>query len=185
MKHLSYALFVILTAGCGAHHASAPFVFHVKFSQSVELKQGDQVRMLGVPVGKVEHVGISEQPGGPPPTVDVEVSILDPKVRVRRADSFQVGTQGLLGEGYLEIDPAQVKSPPIAEGSTVIGKVTTFSLSPEITAEIQPLMEIAEKLAELPPAERKLMIEQFTKLLDKAPKNPSHREAGPPRNGAK
>jgi hypothetical protein len=60
----------------------------------------------------------------------------------------------------------------------VAGKqVPTFSFSPDWLDEVQSLMEIAKKLAALPPKERKLMIARFTKLLDKAPKNTSGKEA--------
>jgi ABC-type transporter Mla subunit MlaD len=65
-----------------------PFVFHVKFSQSVELKPGAQVRMAGVPVGEVEHVAISQQSEDAPPTVDVQVSITNPKVGSGRPIPF-------------------------------------------------------------------------------------------------
>src|SRR5512146_1283337 len=101
MKHCILVLCAALVASCNVRH---DFGFHVRFDQAVGLKAGDQVRMQGVQVGTVESVSVVQLSNSSQPTVDVAVSINDPKVQVRKADTFRIATEGLLGPEYLEID---------------------------------------------------------------------------------
>jgi phospholipid/cholesterol/gamma-HCH transport system substrate-binding protein len=178
MKFLYVVMGALFGMACAARRGPSPFGFRVEFSQTVGLKPGDQVCMLGVPIGKVKQVNVMQKSSGAQPVVDVEVSIRDSNIRVRKDDTFRIATEGLLGNDYLEIDPAKFQSPPIATGSAVPGEVSAFS--PMVIANVQPLMEIARKLAALPPDEQTLMMTKFLKLLDQAPKNPSHGNAGQP-----
>ena len=164
----------MFAVGCAVHKSTGAFGFRVQFNQAVDLKAGDQVRMLGVQVGKVKRISVAQSSSRSQPVVDVAVLVDDPKVQVRKADTIRMATEGLLGPEYLEIDPATVQSLPIAPGSTVTGEPEEAAFSPKLAANLQPLLEIASKLAALPPAERKLMMDKFLKLLDQASKSSPH-----------
>jgi ABC-type transporter Mla subunit MlaD len=161
MKSAVVILGFILTLSCTGNRRARNFSFIVQFAQAPGLKAGDEVRCLGVPVGKVESIKIEQPRGSASPLLDVSVSLNDDAVRVRQNDSFRVATTGLLGEAYLEMDP---------------GKGDSASLQ-NLAANFQPLFEIATKLVSLPPGERERMAAEFLRVLDEAskkssPKNP-------------
>ena len=175
MKQCLLVLCAMLAVGCAARHN---FQFHVRFDQAVRLKAGDEVCMRGVPVGKVERVSLTQLPNSNQMAVDVAVLITDSKVQVRKGDTFRTETAGLLGQDYLEIDPVCVQSPPIAPGGAVTGERNATAFSPKLLANLQPVLEIAGKLAALPPDERKSMLDKFLKLLDQAQTNKKSDEPG-------
>lgn len=170
MKSVVIFLSVALTLSCTNRHKSRNFNFIVQFKQPAGLKAGDQVRCLGVAVGKVESVTIEQSNVSAPPLADVAVSLEKATIRVRRGDSFRVATAGLLGEAYLEIDPGKGSSPPITEGATVLGE-NSPSLR-DLHSNFKPLVEISTRLESLPPSERERMAAKFIELLDKASKKP-------------
>ena len=175
MKSAVVILGFILTLSCAGNRRARNFSFIVQFAQAPGLKAGDEVRCLGVPVGKVESIKIEQPRGSASPLLDVSVSLNDDAVRVRQNNSFRVATTGLLGEAYLEMDPGKGDSAPIADGATVAGE-SSPSLQ-NLAANFQPLFEIATKLVSLPPGERERMAAEFLRVLDEAskkssPKNP-------------
>jgi ABC-type transporter Mla subunit MlaD len=181
MKFVGFILCALLTASCAGHLNSGNFRFVVKFSQGAALKPGDKVECLGVPVGKVESIAISQSGTSTPPVTNITVLLSDDTIHVRENDSFHVATTGLLGEAYLEIDPGREDSPPIPEGATVRGE-SGPSLR-DLAANFQPLVKIASKLASLPPGKREEVLTKFLQLLDEASKKPTKKATG--KNGAR
>lgn len=175
MKLALVFLCAVLAAGCSSQSKSGNFRFVVQFAEGAGLKRGDKVKCLGVPVGEVESITVSQSKASTPPAANIGVLLNDSTIHVRKNDSFRVATNGLLGEAYLQIDPGREDSPPLPEGATVRGE-SGPSLH-DLEANYQPLAKIASKLASLPSGRREEMLTKFLQLLDEASKEPAKNPA--------
>lgn len=85
------------------------------------LQAGSPVRLVGVTVGAVEEVGLSEMRDDPKRHAAVRFRVYSQYAPDIRADSEAfVTTEGLLGQSVLELTRG-VKGEPIAEGGVVRG----------------------------------------------------------------
>jgi phospholipid/cholesterol/gamma-HCH transport system substrate-binding protein len=83
------------------------------------LKTGAVVRLAGVDVGNVSRVRLSGRPG-PNEAVEIVMEVSERFVGDIRADSeILLGTEGLLGERYINMTKGSPESPAISEGGTV------------------------------------------------------------------
>jgi phospholipid/cholesterol/gamma-HCH transport system substrate-binding protein len=71
--------------------------YSADFTEAAGLKHGDEVRVAGVKVGKVTHVGLD---GG-----QVKVAFLVRHTWIGDASTAAIGIKTLLGEKYLALDP--------------------------------------------------------------------------------
>ncbi|MGH9867445.1 MAG: MlaD family protein [Candidatus Polarisedimenticolia bacterium] len=92
--------------------------YQVLMKDSAGVGEGDGVRVAGVEVGRVQRVTL--RPGQEWP-VALEV-VLDPEILVRTDSSARIGSLGLLGSPFLEIDPGSAQAPPLAPGSPIMGQ---------------------------------------------------------------
>ena len=155
-------LFVLGASGCG----NRPFRFQVMFPEAPGLKVGSEVRYLGLKVGDVTKILIQQPENGATPQVAVAVTLANKGIQIRRADRFGIGTQGLLGEAYLDITPGPISSPLISEGSAVQGELTALPLK-NVSAVVDPY-GLTAKLNSLPEDKREDLLKTFNKLVDEA-----------------
>ncbi len=156
------ALLVLGLPAC-SHRA---FRFQVTFPGAPGLKTGSEVRYLGLKVGEVEKVFIQQPQSSGTPEIVVIVAVKDRSVHIRRDDKFGVATQGLLGDGYLDITPGPSNSPILSEGATVRGELSTIRLKDGST--LVDSFDLAAKLNSLPKEKREELLKTFNRLLDEA-----------------
>nr|WP_092071071.1 MlaD family protein [Dendrosporobacter quercicolus]NSL48470.1 MCE family protein [Dendrosporobacter quercicolus DSM 1736]SDM17954.1 phospholipid/cholesterol/gamma-HCH transport system substrate-binding protein [Dendrosporobacter quercicolus] len=88
---------------------------HAVFNQVNGLKEGNLVRYAGVDIGKVNAVQMI--PSG------VQVTMLiHTGTKIPETARFSIGTDGLLGEKYIDIAPPREPSGVLAPGATVRGE---------------------------------------------------------------
>lgn len=85
----------------------------VAFDSAAGLNEKSDVRMAGVPVGKVEKIAL----GNGKALVTLKI---DAKVPLRENASARVANLGLLGEKYIELDPGTPNAPPLVSENKVI-----------------------------------------------------------------
>jgi len=85
------------------------------FNQVSGLKDGNVVRYAGVEIGRVTAVKTT------PEGVEVLMRI-NPGVRIPEGSKFAIGTDGLLGEKFINITPPRTLSSYLAPGSEVRGE---------------------------------------------------------------
>jgi len=91
------------------------YPLNVMFSQVNGLKEGNVVRFAGVEVGQVDEVK--------PVTAGVEVRIrINPGVKIPVGSTFAIGTDGLLGEKFVNITPPQTLSSYLEPNAIVRGE---------------------------------------------------------------
>ena len=81
------------------------------------VRAGDQVRMSGVEVGRVEEVNL--RPGEEWPVV-FRISV-DKNLPMGEKSSARFASDGLLGGGFLAIDPGTVGDPPLPTEQPILG----------------------------------------------------------------
>ena len=79
--------------------------YNIVFPDAGLLQKGDQVRLNGIPIGKVEKIGLS---GG---KVLVRVSI-NSKIKIRKDAKVVVGDVGLFGTNYIKISQYRTTKNP-------------------------------------------------------------------------
>jgi ABC-type transporter Mla subunit MlaD len=154
--------FVLFQWGCG----SKSFRFFVAFDEAPGLKIGNEVRYLGLKVGKVEKISIQQSEGTTKPQVLVTVAILDRGLKLRRDDHFKIGTLGFLGEDCLNITPGASTSALIPEGETVHGEGYFIDL--EKAPIFLKALLLASRLNSLPEDKREDLLKAFERLIDQA-----------------
>jgi ABC-type transporter Mla subunit MlaD len=142
------------------------FRFQIVFSEAPALKEGCQVRYLGLEVGRVEEITLNRSPNGGSPEVSVAVALKEKNIPIRRDDKFTIATAGLLGEAFVDIRPGPSNSPAIPSGSTVRGEILAFS--PETISSYQSAIGIAARLDALPVEKREKLTKTFNELIDAA-----------------
>jgi len=111
----------IFSAGSG-HRLLAQQVRYVTYLPDVaDLQPGSPVRLVGVTVGAVESVGLSEFAGDPRRHAAVRIRVYSEYAEDIRTDSEAfVTTEGLLGQSVLELTRG-VKGEPLAGGGEIRG----------------------------------------------------------------
>lgn len=94
--------------------------YHIQFANAAGLKSGDDVRILGIPVGSVDAVQVE---GG---HVRVDVSVKD-DIKIGNASSASIEVATVLGNVYVQIESAG--SGALPEGGTIPVSRTTVPYS--------------------------------------------------------
>ena len=107
-------LYLWLSFGGASPLAPKGYRFQVDFPQASQLGEQADVRISGVPVGRVAQVG-------PGPGNSTRATIeLDARFAPARRDMRALlRTKTLLGEAYVELTPGRPSAPPIPEGGTL------------------------------------------------------------------
>lgn len=101
------AAFIILEMVGGIDFLKGGYRLHSRFKDVSELKTGDPVKMAGVQIGRVEHVGLDES--------RVKVTFKVDRGAVVKTDSkATIKFTGLMGQNYLSIDFGSPESPKAA-----------------------------------------------------------------------
>ncbi len=159
------------------------FRFQIAFPEAPDVKEGAQVRYLGIEVGSVEKVTVNSEAGDASPHVVVSVVIREKKVHIRQNDKFAIATAGLLGEAFVDIRPGPASAPNLAAGTTMPGEVYAGSL--KSLSEFLTGIGVSKKFELLPPQRREVLIKSFNEMVDSAIEeelrkpDESHRPAEP------
>lgn len=106
--------FMIVYLG-GVSFGEKGYPLQAVFSEVGGLKEGNVVRYAGVDVGRVERVQTSDQ--------GVEVRLrIKPGVKIPEGSRFAIGTDGLLGEKFINIVPPRQSTNYLAPNSVVQGE---------------------------------------------------------------
>jgi len=118
----------------------------VKFSDASGLLKGSDVYLSGAVIGKV-----TTDPHPIPDTQLVEVHLkIDSNVRLRKDARYVIGSSGLLGDRFVDVQPVQYapdqpKADYIEDGATIRGAETTdFS---KLADSAEPLIQRANDIA--------------------------------------
>ncbi|MEH3032750.1 MAG: MCE family protein [Aeromicrobium erythreum] len=129
--------------------------YHAQFSEIGSLKEGNEVRVAGVPVGKVNKIELDGN------KVDVTFKI-DKGTKLGKDTSASVGIRTLLGAQYLALQPT---------GSGELDRGATIPLS-----RTTPPYDVVEAFSELSVTTNELDTDQiakaFTTLADVAAQTP-------------
>ena len=125
---------LVLTA-CSLIGGSDQREYSAVFSRAVQLFPGGKVRVLGVDVGVVEHVG--NVPGG----VEVRFVVEDPEIRLPADVQAAIVPASLLGERYVQLFPAYRSGPILPEGGRIPMERTAVPAEPdELLRSLQDYM---------------------------------------------
>jgi len=128
----------VFTLGKKEGYAEDRYQLRVLFKDIRGLSQGAAVLVAGVNVGSVSDIRFTT--GGEEQEVEVTLTILKKfQKQIREGSLFSITTEGILGNQYVSINPGQKGSPPLSEGSTVVGQ-EPYSFR-EIAAQLEPLLE--------------------------------------------
>jgi ABC-type transporter Mla subunit MlaD len=142
------------------------FRIGVLFPENPAVKEGCEVRYLGLKVGKVEAISLKQSTPEKKPEVLVTLAVENQSITIRREDTFRASTAGLLGEAYIDIQPGPSGAQPMPEGSIVRGDMQ--ELQPKTLAGYLTVMELAAKLESLPEDKRRELLEEFRRLIQEA-----------------
>lgn len=92
--------------------------YEVLMKDAGGVRPGDQVRIAGVPVGRVSSVRL--QPGSEWPVVFAMT--LDTDVPLTRGSRAGFASDGILGSRFLAIHPGPAEAPPLADGEAIRGE---------------------------------------------------------------
>lgn len=134
---------VAVTSFSGIREYFRPtFPLTTRFSQVSGLKPGAVVMLSGVLVGNVKDLAI---PPGKSPEVEVTMAIYTARRKDIRADAeASLGSQGLLGDKYIEIAPGSPDQPPVAPGGRIAGTTPT-----DFTQVVDQAQDAADRLGAL------------------------------------
>ncbi len=99
---------------------------NVEYGFSGSIHPGAPVRLSGVQIGRVASVDLMEEERrdslGRPLMVTLKLDLED-RVRgiVREDTRFHIGTAGVLGEAYIDVDTGRMQGSPLEAGSTIRG----------------------------------------------------------------
>lgn len=118
---VAVAILVVATLWvAGLHFGGAKNEYDVLMGTASGVREGDQVRVSGMEVGRV--LGVHLRPGEDWPVL-FQVA-LDQGIPVTQAATARLTSDGLLGAPYLEIDPGPAGEPLLPPGSTIVGSST-------------------------------------------------------------
>ncbi len=99
----------------GVSFGEKGYPLQVVFSEVSGLKEGNIVRYAGVDVGRVDAVKTGDK--------GVEVRLLiNPGINIPQGSRFSIGTDGLLGEKFINITPPRENQGYLPHGATVAGE---------------------------------------------------------------
>lgn len=129
------------------------FPLYTVMTQVSGLKPGAVVMLSGVRVGDVTELAIApEGKGG----VRVAMDIYTDHARdVRRDARATLGSQGLLGDKYIELEAGTAMAPPVTPGTTIAGTAPT-DLSEVVDSAQDATARLTEVLDELAALTREL-----------------------------
>lgn len=161
----------------GACHREG-FHLTVTFPDSPPLEVGSLVRYQGVPVGGITEVTLVQGSPDQPGQVELGVVIDESEIVLRQGDVFEVASDGVTGDSYLRIIPAEQTSPPLAAGARVAGRPPLADRVVETTEEaLARLGVLARKQADL-------LVESLSEQFEGRDLRPEHldgrEEAGAP-----
>ncbi|HYP26397.1 MAG TPA: MlaD family protein [Blastocatellia bacterium] len=93
-----------------------------RFNAAEGLKEGDEVRLAGKRIGKVESVAFGEIPRSPsdkPIVVQMSVDGKDVGDRIRSDSRAVLAQQGFLGDRVIDITPGTVNGEPVPDGAEI------------------------------------------------------------------
>jgi phospholipid/cholesterol/gamma-HCH transport system substrate-binding protein len=121
----------------------------VSFPNASGLLKGSDVYLSGAPIGKV-----TSDPHPVPDTQKVEVSLkIDKTAGVRQDARYVIGSSGLLGDRFVEVQPVEYpdntpdekKAPFVKDGERIEG--TTSASLDELADSAKPLIQRANDIA--------------------------------------
>ena len=123
---VALGLLVALVLVLGNVSLGSGYTIHVRYGYSGAIHEGAPVKVSGVTVGRVSQVeflggGVRDAEGQP---LLVRLTLtLQPRAKpvVRTGTRFVIGTQGVLGEPYLELVPGDLHGAELKDGATVRG----------------------------------------------------------------
>lgn len=127
MAGLALLAGLIIYFGNFKEQFQSTYMLKVQFPNASGLIQGSQVKLMGAPVGSVVTPPKVIDKPGTGLLVEMEVRLRD-TVRIRRGSTWTIGTSGLLGDSFIEVQPPPETAPgtkPLAfleDGDTVEGK---------------------------------------------------------------
>lgn len=130
--------FMVVYLG-GVSFGDKGYPLQAVFSEVGGLKEGNVVRYAGVDVGRVERVQTSDQ--------GVEVRLrIKPGVKIPEGARFTIGTDGLLGEKFINIIPPRqssdyLKPDTVVQGEDPQGLDKLISSADRTLADIQKLVQ--------------------------------------------
>ena len=110
--------------------------FRAYLSDSQGIKVGAPVRMNGVNVGNVKHVGLEAGKG----QVEIRFTVTNEVRPLLRQDAaVLIRPMGLLGDKYLDLLPGSLAQPPLPNGAILSGRGETdiTSIAGNATATLQ------------------------------------------------
>lgn len=124
---------VVLTIGWLACAPPAS-TLTVTFPGSAQIEPGARIHYQGIDIGRVSDVTLHQIDARKAAIVHVHCAIENAEIQLRRDDRFEITTDGLLGDRILQITPAEIESPALADGSRVAG-IPPFATRLRETAE--------------------------------------------------
>lgn len=112
----------ILSVSGGIPFLQHNSTYRTKFAAADGLKKGDEVRLAGKNVGKVESVEFGAVPASKDEKPIVVVVVVDSKEvegRIRRDSQAVLAQQGFLGDRVIDITPGTKGAEPIPEGGEI------------------------------------------------------------------
>lgn len=94
--------------------------YWVLMKSSGGIEAGDRVRMAGVTIGRVNEVRLRPSQAWP---VAFQVG-LRPDVPIKTDSTARMVASGLLGDGFLQIDPGSSKAPILKQGGEILSQTT-------------------------------------------------------------
>lgn len=108
-------VYLVISLGHFSLFGDKGYPVYADFNEVQGLKSGNVVRYAGVEVGQVKDVNVTPQ--------GVRVHMLiQPGVNIPVGSRFTIGTDGLLGEKYIEIIPPAATSGYLSPGAVVRGE---------------------------------------------------------------
>lgn len=96
--------------------------YHTRFAAAEGLKKGDEVRLAGKLVGKVDSVefgGVPASKDDKPIIVNMVVDAKQTDQRIRRDSQAVLAQQGFLGDRVIDITPGTSAAEPILDGGEI------------------------------------------------------------------
>lgn len=104
----------LVATGCAVLASDDPYEIEVEFARTFNLFPGSPVRVLGVEVGTVRDLAV--QPGDESVTATL---VIDPDVELPADAGALIVPESLLGERYVQIEPAYTGGETLAAGATI------------------------------------------------------------------
>jgi phospholipid/cholesterol/gamma-HCH transport system substrate-binding protein len=121
--------------------------YHTSFSDVQGLKVGAPVRLGGVDIGTVSHVGHGEDAADNRLYVDMHI-VRSEAGRIRQSTVAHIVNKGLLGDKMIDLDEGETRSPALPAGSTIKSAEPTdlTNLFSEVGAMTQRASQILQNL---------------------------------------